>query len=205
MNRRLCNGCENGKRYSDDNFSVIKSNNHKKEPVRRFLLFLSVPSYIYTQKQDMAGNNSFIYLALALICGVLIPIQAATNAAYSRHIQNVGFTALMIFATGLLAIIVYLLATRVAIPPAQKLVSAPVYGYLGGIIVATYVILVTILVPRIGVGTTIGLIVTGQILCAVVIDQFGFFNVTVRQTDVSRAIGVVLMIVGVYLVMKKQA
>lgn len=81
--------------------------------------------------------------------------------------------------------------------------SAPAYGYLGGIIVATYVILVTILVPKIGVGTTIGLIVTGQILCAVMIDQFGLFNVTVRQIDISRAIGVLLMIAGVYLVMKK--
>lgn len=85
----------------------------------------------------------------------------------------------------------------------QQLTSAPLYGYLGGIIVATYVVMITILVPRIGVGTAIGLIVTGQIICAVTIDHFGLFNVAVRPINITRAAGILLMIGGIYLVMKK--
>ena len=63
--------------------------------------------------------------------------------------------------------------------------------------------MITILVPRIGVGAAIALIVTGQILCAVAIDHFGFFNVQVRSIDTSRLVGVLLMIAGIYFVMKK--
>jgi len=148
-------------------------------------------------------KSNLIYLILALITGALIPIQAATNAAFSRSIGNPFVTGLMVFIVGLAGMTVFVLFARVSLPTAQQLVAAPIHGYLGGIIVATYVVMITILVPRIGVGTAIGFIVTGQILFAVIIDHFGLFNTTARAIDSTRFVGVVLIAVGVYLVMKK--
>jgi transporter family-2 protein len=148
-------------------------------------------------------KNDLIYLTLALITGALIPIQAATNASFSKSIGNASITGLMVFIVGLVGMIVFVLLSRISFPKSQQLASAPMYGYLGGIIVATYVVMITVLVPRIGVGTAIGLIVTGQILCAVAIDHFGLFNTAARSVDITRMAGVLLMIVGVYLVMKK--
>lgn len=148
-------------------------------------------------------KSNFIYLALALITGALIPVQAATNAAFSKSIGNPFITSLMVFIVGLLGMTVFVLFSRVPVPSIQQLGGAPVYGYLGGIIVATYVLMITILVPRIGVGTAIAFIVTGQILFAVVIDHFGLFNAPLRTIDSTRLIGLVLMIGGIYLVMKK--
>lgn len=148
-------------------------------------------------------KNDLIYLALALLTGALIPIQAATNAAFSRSIGTPLVTGLMVFVVGLLAMLAYILIARPAFPSAQQLGAAPLYGYLGGLIVATYVVMITILAPRIGVGTAIGLIVTGQILCAVLIDHFGWFNVPPHAINATRIAGVLLMAVGVYLVMKK--
>ncbi len=148
-------------------------------------------------------KNDFIFLALALITGALIPIQAATNAAFSKSIGNPLVTGLMVFVVGLAAMILFTLLSRTAFPARQQLVSSPLYGYLGGIIVATYVVMITILVPRIGVGTAIGLIVTGQIICAVAIDHFGLFNTAVRPVSFTRLAGILLMIAGVYMVMKK--
>ena len=97
----------------------------------------------------------------------------------------------------------FVVLSRTALPPATSLRQAPLYTYLGGIIVPTYVVMITILVPRIGVGSAIGLIVTGQIICAVAIDHFGWFNAAVRTLDIRRAGGVLLMIAGIYLVMTK--
>jgi len=148
-------------------------------------------------------KNDLIYLALALITGALIPIQAATNAAFSKSIGNPSITGLMVFIVGLVGMILFILISRTSFPAPQQLVSAPLYSYLGGIIVATYVVMITILVPRIGVGTAIGLIVTGQIICAVIIDHFGLFNLPVRSINPTRISGVLVMIGGVYLVMKK--
>ena len=148
-------------------------------------------------------KNDLIFLALALITGALIPIQAATNAAFSKSIGNPLITGLMVFVVGLVGMILFILFSRTSFPIKQQLASAPLYGYLGGIIVATYVVMITILVPRIGVGTAIGLIVTGQIICAVVIDHFGLFNVAVHPISLTRVAGILLMIGGIYLVMKK--
>ena len=144
-----------------------------------------------------------IFPALALITGALIPVQAATNAAFSKSIGNPIVTALVVFIIGLIGMILFVLLSKTSLPTQQQLTSVPLYGYLGGLIVATYVFMITILVPRIGVGAAIGLIVTGQIICAVTIDHFGLFNVAVRSISITRAAGIVLMIGGIYLVMKK--
>jgi transporter family-2 protein len=153
--------------------------------------------------KNIAMKNDIIFLALALITGALIPIQAATNAAFSKSIGNPLITGLMVFIIGLVGMILFILVSGTSFPMRQQLTAAPLYGYLGGLIVATYVVMITILVPRIGVGTAIGLIVTGQIICAVIIDHFGLFNVAVRTINLIRAAGMLLMICGVYLVMKK--
>jgi transporter family-2 protein len=148
-------------------------------------------------------KNDLIYLALGLITGALIPIQASTNAAFSKHIGTPIITGLMVFVIGLIGMILFILISRSSFPSFQQLSSSPFYSYLGGIIVATYVVMITILVPRLGVGTAIALIVTGQIICAVVIDHFGFFNIQIRSINPIRISGVLLMIAGIYLVMKK--
>lgn len=148
-------------------------------------------------------KNEFLYLALALVTGALIPIQAATNAIFSKSVGNTLVTGLSVFVIGLAAMLAVVLVSRTDWPTPQQLASAPAYSYLGGIIVATYVVMITILIPRIGVGTAIGLIVTGQVIGAVAIDHFGWFHVAVRTISLSRAIGLALMVGGVYLVMKK--
>ena len=148
-------------------------------------------------------KNDLIYLLLALITGALIPVQAATNAAFSKSIGNPFITCLMVFIVGLIGMILFTIFSKTSLPSPAQLTAAPIYGYLGGIIVAIYVVMITILVPRIGVATAIAFIVTGQILCAVAIDHFGLFNVQVRPVDMTRVAGVLLMIGGIYLVMKK--
>lgn len=140
---------------------------------------------------------------LALLTGALIPIQAATNASFSKSIGNPFITGLMVFIVGLTIMFLIVVFARVSVPTAAQLAAAPKSGYLGGLIVAIYVTMITILAPRIGVASAIGLIVTGQILCSVIIDHFGLFNVLTRPIDLMRAGGIVFMCVGVYLVMKK--
>ena len=48
-------------------------------------------------------NNTFIFILLALITGALIPVQASTNAAFSKSIGNPYITGLMVLLVGLVA------------------------------------------------------------------------------------------------------
>lgn len=148
-------------------------------------------------------KNQLLFAILSFVSGALIPVQAATNAAFSKSTGNAIFTALVVFTTGLLVISAYMLVTRTPIPSMAQLKSAPVYGYAGGFIIAFYVIVITLAIPRLGVGPAIGLVITGQIISAVTIDHFGFFEMAIRHMDLKRALGTLLMVAGIYLVMKK--
>jgi bacterial/archaeal transporter family-2 protein len=148
-------------------------------------------------------KSQIFLIIISLISGALIPVQASTNAAFSKAIGNPIITALMVFVVGLVGVFGYILIMRVPFPEIMQLKSAPAYGYLGGLIIAFYVIIITFVIPRIGVAPAIGLIVTGQIIAAILIDHFGWFDVAVRSLDLKRTIGMVCMILGVYLVMKK--
>jgi transporter family-2 protein len=148
-------------------------------------------------------KSNLIYLIMALITGALIPIQASTNSTFSKSVGNPFSAGLMVFIVGLLGMLIFVFIARISLPTSQQLVSAPLYSYAGGLIVATYVIMITILVPRVGVGTAIAFIVTGQIAFAVLIDHFGLFNTPIRLMTAARLMGVLLIIGGVYLVMKK--
>ena len=80
--------------------------------------------------------------ALAVVVGALIPIQAATNAAMSRAIGSVAITSLALFAIGFLVVAAWTIVVREPLPSLETFRHVPAYGWLGGFIVASYVILV---------------------------------------------------------------
>jgi transporter family-2 protein len=69
--------------------------------------------------------------------------------------------------------------------------------YLGGLVVAFYVVSATLLAPRMGVGNFIICAVSAQILSAMVVDHFGLFGAAVRPLNLLRGIGVVLLLAGI--------
>lgn len=148
-------------------------------------------------------KNQFGPMLMSLLAGMLIPVQAATNAAFSRVTGTPFITGLIVFVTGLLAVLAYVLVSGQTFPSMTQLKNAPWYGYMGGLIVAFYVIVITFAAPRLGVASAIGLVITGQVIGAVAIDHFGLFDTAVRALDLKRLAGVFCMIAGIYLVMKK--
>jgi transporter family-2 protein len=141
---------------------------------------------------------------LALVSGAFIPVQAAANAALSRVIHgNVPFAAMTLFLIAALVTAIAVLATGVNLPTTVQLREAPWWSYSGGLIVAFYVFSITFLAPLLGVGTAIALVVTGQILSALVIDHFGLFRSAHLPLTPIRVFGGVLMVVGVFLALRK--
>jgi transporter family-2 protein len=141
---------------------------------------------------------------LALIAGALIPVQAAANAALSRSLGgNVPVAALTLFAVALAAAIAAMAIGGARFPDPARFGTAPWWGFTGGLIVAFYVFSITYLAPRLGVGTAIVLIVTGQVLAALTIDHFGLLRSLVFPATPTRLAGAALMIVGVFLALKR--
>jgi transporter family-2 protein len=141
---------------------------------------------------------------LALVSGALIPVQAAANAALSKSIHgNVPLSAMILFAVAALITALTLLAAGTPLPGVGELRAAPWWSYTGGLIVAFYVFTITFLAPRLGVGTAIALIVTGQIAAALAIDHFGLLRSLTFPLTMSRLAGAMLMVLGAFLALRR--
>ena len=136
---------------------------------------------------------------LAVLIGALIPVQAGMNAAMSKSLGSVVYSALILFVIGLLFLESFALLNRIPLPSLSALSNAPAFSYAGGIIVAIYVLAITYLAPRLGVANAICFIVSGQIIAAVVIDHFALLGAISSPITIHRAAGMVLMIAGLFL------
>lgn len=137
------------------------------------------------------------YLGWAFAAGVLIPVMAASNGALTRLTGNPAPVMLSVFAVGLLATAVVTLVSGVK--GAAALMSAPPYLFCGGLIVAFYVLSVSVLTPRIGVVSTITCAVAGQIVMSAAIDHFGLFGAVQKPVDLTRAAGLALLLAGLFI------
>ncbi|MBX9782708.1 MAG: DMT family transporter [Chitinophagaceae bacterium] len=77
------------------------------------------------------------------------------------------------FFVAAIGLLIYITVSQHAVPSLQKFGAAPVWSYLGGILGGIYILLIVICAPKLGIGNVTVLVLPGQILSAVVIDQLG--------------------------------
>ena len=83
-----------------------------------------------------------------------------------------------------------------------KLASRPRYLLLAGILVAFYVLSMTVIVPKFSVGNAIFFVLIGLLLSAATIDHFGLFDAQTVVLSWPRLSGLLLMATGVLLTQK---
>jgi bacterial/archaeal transporter family-2 protein len=137
--------------------------------------------------------------AWAFAAGALIPVMGSLNAGLSRALGGALAAATVLFIVALTAVVLTFAVLRQPIPDAAQLPAARSHLYLGGLIVAFYVVSVTILVPKFGVGNTILFAMTAQILSSAAMDHFGLFGAPLRPVSLMRLTGLGLMMAGLFL------
>jgi transporter family-2 protein len=77
--------------------------------------------------------------------------------------------------------------------------SAPRHLFLAGVLIAFYVISITFVAPRFGVGNAVFFVLLGQMISAAAIDSFGLFGAQPNALTATRAAGLACMVFGVWL------
>jgi transporter family-2 protein len=106
----------------------------------------------------------------------------------------------VLFAVGLIMTAVVL--ALVGSPPPNAFANAPWWSYLAALGVVFYVLSVTWSAPRVGVGNAIFFVLLGQLIAAAAIDHFGLFGALKTTLTAKRALGLLVMALGVYLAKK---
>ena len=141
------------------------------------------------------------YALVMLAAGIGIPVLAAVNAQLGNRIGSPAAAATVLFVVALCIATVAMLLTSGAASLAD-VPAQPKYLLLGGCLVAFYVLSVTRIAPRFGVGNAVFCVLLGQMLAASVIDQFGLFGAVVRPLSLMRASGIGLMALGVLFIQR---
>lgn len=145
--------------------------------------------------------ETFRQAAIMLVAGIGIPLMAALNAQLGRGIGSPAAAATVLFAVAVLAAGLVMLLTGG--PASLRLIPAqPVYCLAAGLIVAFYVLAVTWIAPRFGIGNAVFFVLLGQMISATAIDHFGLFGAVVKPLSLVRASGIGFMALGVFLIQK---
>ena len=145
-------------------------------------------------------NNSLLWVLLAISAGAMIPFQTAMNSALGKNLQSPYFSALSVFIIAALGLTLYILLTKQTLPAIQQFAAAPKWTYLGGVLGGMYILLIVLLAPKLGIANVTAMVLTGQIIAAMIIDQFGLLGTPVHQINWQRLLGVCLLCAGVFFI-----
>ncbi|AQS48395.1 MULTISPECIES: DMT family transporter [Thioclava] len=141
------------------------------------------------------------YAAIMLAAGIGIPVLAALNAQLGARIASPAVAAVVLFCVALSGAVIVMLFT-VGPAPLARLPGQPWYLFLAGLLVAFYVISITFIAPKFGVGNAVFFVLLGQMIAAAAIDQFGLFGALVRPITLMRGAGIGFMCLGLFLIQK---
>ena len=136
------------------------------------------------------------YALIMLLAGIGIPTLAALNAALGKHMGSPAAAAVILFSVALATALVAALVTG---PTAiARVAGTPRHLLLGGMLVAFYVLSVTYIAPTFGIGNAVFFVLIGQLISAATIDHFGLFGAQISPLTMTRAAGLSIMALGVW-------
>jgi transporter family-2 protein len=144
----------------------------------------------------------FMLMLVAVGAGAVLPLQAGLNAKMSRVVGDPVFGSLISFLVGSTALLCYAFVSKVDFSQINAARHEHWSVWIPGLLGAFFVSSVILLVPKLGVALTFGLIVTGQLGLSLLLDHYGMLGLPVHHINWQRLLGVLLIIGGVVLIRK---
>ena len=140
------------------------------------------------------------FATIMLAAGICVPLLAALNARLGQHIGSPAVAALCLFLVALITAALVVSVTGGV--PISQIASAPKHLFLGGALIAFYVLAITYIAPHFGLGNAVFFVLLGQLISAGLIDHFGLFGAQQVPVSGTRLLGILVMAVGVALTQK---
>jgi transporter family-2 protein len=144
------------------------------------------------------GDYALIAL-IGVLGGVAIGIQSPIAGAMGQRIGGAA-SSLIVHMSGMIlsAILLWLKGGE----KIREWHTLPWYMLIAGVFGVILYQTISYTLPKIGSTLMVTLIIVGQLITGIVIDHFGWLGVTPRPVDMTRIIGVGVLILGGYLISK---
>ena len=141
-------------------------------------------------------------ILLAIAAGCFVGLQAPVNARLGRQVGALQ-AATVSFTIGTLALILVASLSSGGLSGIGSVTRAPWWALIGGVLGAFYVTVALLTVRTLGLSGLTAIVVTGQLVIAVVVDRFGLLGIARQHIGAPRIVGLVLLVVGVVLVVRR--
>lgn len=143
---------------------------------------------------------SWLIILVAIAAGLANPFQSGTNAELNKQIGAPMWAGVVVYASGLLGLLLVEAFLRQALPGSAKLASVSWWAWTGGLISIASTMAGLTLAQRLGSGTFTGISVTAALVCSVVLDQMGAIGFKQHAASPLRLAGCALMVGGVWMI-----
>ena len=143
-----------------------------------------------------------VALAATIAAGAVVALQAPVNAKLADDVGPIASATIsFLVGTVALAALIGILRQGGNVADVAKVPWYYVLG--GGVLGAVFVTTVLITVRDLGVAGVTAATLAGQLAASVVIDQLGLLGVAKQPITVAKAVGVLLLAAGVYLIVRE--
>lgn len=145
----------------------------------------------------------FLWIAIVLIAGALLPVQASLNNKVAEALGGpiIGATAAcLVTVIALLGIVVVQLpSTPISWEGFRNLHWT---AWMGGLIGALYLAVIILAYPRLGPAYTFCLLVFGQVLASLLMEHFNVLVTQPQPISLMRIVGLLCVVLGIFLIRK---
>jgi transporter family-2 protein len=134
-------------------------------------------------------------VVIVFVSGLAGSIQVAVMGELG---ERVGIAPALVFAAivSLLCALAALVVVERSFSGVRAAYEQPKWLWIGGVMSILIVFAITLGAPRIGTAATIGLVITGNLVMAAVIDRFGLFGQDEIPLAWPRLLGIALLAAG---------
>lgn len=138
-------------------------------------------------------------LALPLLAGAVMPLQAGINGQLAKNLSSVMAASLVSFVVGMLALLAVVLVQR-ELPSLAAIRSLNWWQLSGGLMGAFFIATAAFAGPRIGALLFMSLVLAGQLGMALLLDHQGWAGFREAPISIGKIAGLTLIIGGVWLI-----
>ena len=140
----------------------------------------------------------FLIILVGLVGGIAVGLQGPMASMISQRLGIFESVFIVHLGGALIALVPMLIyGSKLA-----QWRSVPWYALGAGIFGLVVIASISYMIPRVGVAAAVTSVVAGQLLVSAVLDHFGLLGAAIKPLDLTRTLGLSVVMLGVWLTVK---
>lgn len=138
-----------------------------------------------------------LWILLGILAGLVLPIQTLVNTRLRASTGTPFSSSMISFAVGTVTLLIVATAVTGGDYGIAQAFDEPLWIWFGGLLGVVALTGNILLFPHLGAVQTVVLPIAGQVIMGLIVDHFGLFESPQSSLTVVRAIGAIIVLIGV--------